>query len=218
MHLELFLLFARSSIAYLRRHKIQGLLMVMGITIGVAVVVTIDLANSSSARALELSTDAVAGKATRQIIAPPGGLDVEIYASIIKSGLPVNAAPIVSGIVTSEQLGGTPIQLIGIDPFVDYEFRDYSGCLNQYFDSGATQIFTTPGAVLISSQSAERNNLKAGDFIEIVYGGTRNDAYIAGIITSSDGYQKRTLEGLILSDISTAQEILAKVERSAEST
>ena len=53
--------------------------MVMGITIGVAVAVAIDLANASSAKALELSTQSLVGKATHQVFAPPAGLDEAVF-------------------------------------------------------------------------------------------------------------------------------------------
>ncbi len=52
---------------YLRFHRWQSLLMVLGIALGVAVVVSIDLANASAGRAFELSTETVAGKTTHQI-------------------------------------------------------------------------------------------------------------------------------------------------------
>lgn len=49
---------------YLALHRWQSLLMILGVAVGVAVMVSIDLANASAARAFELSTEAVTGKAT----------------------------------------------------------------------------------------------------------------------------------------------------------
>ena len=67
---------------YLLRHPWQSVLMIVGITLGVAVVVSIDLANASATRAFELSADAVAGRATHQITGGPQGLDEAIYAQL----------------------------------------------------------------------------------------------------------------------------------------
>ena len=97
--------------------------MVLGITIGVAVVVAIDLANASSSRAMELSTETLAGRATHQIVAPPEGLDENTYSKLAASGLPIKAAPVVTAIVTSPQLGSLPMQLMGIDPFSETAFQ-----------------------------------------------------------------------------------------------
>ena len=184
--------------------------MVMGITIGVAVAVAIDLANASSAKALELSTQSLVGNATHQVFAPPAGLAEAVFADIVKSGLPLKAAPIVSGIVTSSQMGNSPMQLMGIDPFYDYPFRSYLGQTNQFFDVNAFQLFTHPGAIIISRSIATQYHLKPGDTLSIDYGGETRKAYVAGVVTSNDSYQNRIFQGLIISDISTAQEILQK--------
>ena len=52
---------------YLLRHPWQTVLMIVGITLGVAVMVAIDLANSAASRAFDLSTETIAGRATHQI-------------------------------------------------------------------------------------------------------------------------------------------------------
>ncbi len=49
---------------FLLRRPWQTCLMILGIALGVAVVVSIDLANASAERAFDLSTQTVAGKAT----------------------------------------------------------------------------------------------------------------------------------------------------------
>ena len=110
---------------YLLRHPWQTVLMVLGITLGVAVVVAIDLANSSAGRAFDLTTESVAGRATHQVVGGPAGLDEAIYARLRVEGGVTLAAPIVSDYVTSPQLGDRPIQLLGVDPFAETPFRSY---------------------------------------------------------------------------------------------
>ena len=56
---------------YLTRHPWQSVLMIVGITLGVAVVVAVDLANASASRAFDLSTETVAGRATHEIVGGP---------------------------------------------------------------------------------------------------------------------------------------------------
>ena len=110
---------------YLLRHPWQTGLMILGIALGVSVMVAIDLANSAASRAFDLSTDAIAGRATHQIIGGPAGLDEAVYTRLRTDGVPVAAAPIVTDYVTSPQLGGRPIQLLGVDPFAEAPFRSY---------------------------------------------------------------------------------------------
>jgi putative ABC transport system permease protein len=85
----------------------------LGIALGVAVVVSIDLANVSAGRAFELSTETITGKATHQITGGPNGLDDRVYVELRRSGLVDAAAPVISATVTSQQLGGGVFQLLG---------------------------------------------------------------------------------------------------------
>ena len=71
---------------YLLRHPWQSALMVLGITLGVAVAVAVDLANASATRAFDYSTDSVAGRATHQIVAGPQGLDEALYVTLRREG------------------------------------------------------------------------------------------------------------------------------------
>ena len=69
---------------YLQRHPWQTVLMIIGIMLGVAVVVAIDLANASASRAFDLSTDMVVGRATHQIIGGPTGIEEKLYTDLNK--------------------------------------------------------------------------------------------------------------------------------------
>ena len=119
---------------YLVLHRWQSLLMILGVAVGVAVMVSIDLANASAGRAFELSMEAVTGKATHQIAAGSNGLDEEVYVQLMRSGKLVKAAPVVTAFISSPQLGGQAMQLLGIDPFVDAPFRDYLRNANTSLD------------------------------------------------------------------------------------
>jgi putative ABC transport system permease protein len=65
----------RASFAYLWRHPWQLVLALLGICIGVAVIVAVDLANDSSRKAFLLSMSTINGQATHQIVGGPAGLD-----------------------------------------------------------------------------------------------------------------------------------------------
>src|SRR5689334_24781708 len=65
----------RLAVRQLRTHPWQLMLAILGIALGVAVAVSIDLANGSALRAFGLATDAVGGRATHQILGGPSGLD-----------------------------------------------------------------------------------------------------------------------------------------------
>lgn len=208
---------------YLLRHPWQTGLMILGIALGVAVVIAVDLANASAMRAFNLSTEAVAGRATHQIIGGPSGLDEQIYLDLKKSGLVEAAAPVISEYVSSPELGGALVQLLGIDPFADYPFRDYLGSESeaQRLPSviNLIDLLTRPGALLVSADLASRNNLD--ECLEVVDGchinleilGEVQSAVIIGELQPDNEISRRALDHMIISDIATAQELSGKIGR-----
>jgi putative ABC transport system permease protein len=205
---------------YLAHHPWQSVLMVLGITLGVAVVVAIDLANASALRAFDLSTQAVAGRATHQITGGPLGLDEVLYARLRREGMVEAAAPVISAYVSSPQLDGSLMQLLGIDPFAEAPFRDYLGS-DGIGDSGTqvaegpsledlTRFLAQPGTVLISSAVADRASLEPGDTLSLDLGGKQTTVTIAGLLQPFDALSQRALDGLILADIATAQELTGR--------
>jgi putative ABC transport system permease protein len=195
------------------RHPLQSALMILGITLGVAVVVAIDLANASASRAFDLSIESVAGRATHQITGGPSGLDEQIYTDLRRAGVVNAAAPIVSEYVSSAQLGDQSINLLGIDPFAEAPFRSYLSGGNNVPIAQLTGFLTQPGAILISTDLAQAYGLQIGDAITLDIGGREKEAFIAGIIQPADDLTRRALQGLILADISTAQELTGRIGR-----
>lgn len=218
----------RTSLRYLIRRPWQSVLMIVGIMLGVAVVVAIDLANASASRAFDLSTDAVAGRATHQITAGSQGLDEALYVTLRRAGLDVPFAPVVTAYVTSPNLGNVPFQLLGVDPFAEGPFRSYlSGPVGGAPTDGLAAFFTQPGAVLLSVDVAERYGLQAcpsppnpslptGEGknkckLALQFSGYAQDAFVAGLLDPADGLSRRALNGIVLADISTGQELTGQL-------
>ncbi len=199
------------GLRYLLHRRWQSALMVLGIALGVAVMVAIDLANASAAQAFQLSTESVTGKATHQITGGPQGIDAGLYVDLVRQHLVDQAAPVISETVSSAQLGGLPLQLLGIDPFADAPFRNYLGTGQTPPLSDLTAFLTHPGAVLISRQLADRYNLSPGSSFSIDIGGRARPVFIAGLLDPADPLARRTLDGVVLADIATAQELTGRI-------
>ncbi len=227
---------------YLTHHPWQSILMVAGIALGVAVVVAINLANVSASRAFDISTESLTGRATHQIDGGPQGLDENIYTQLRRSGIPLLSAPVISDYVVSPQLGSQPLELLGVDPFAEAPFRAYLGSSDAVRGNGASPpqadpgsfsaFLTQPGAILLSQDLAGRYQLEPcpsgkvdaqspepGCRVEIESGGHPSLAFIAGLIQPGDTNTpegrllRRSLEGMVLADIATAQEITGKLGR-----
>ncbi|NBT31290.1 MAG: hypothetical protein EBT13_05140, partial [Rhodobacteraceae bacterium] len=72
-------LLQRSSRRYLGRHPLLMALSILGVALGVAVVVGIDLANTSARTAFTLSTETVAGRATHALEGSGGTMPDSVY-------------------------------------------------------------------------------------------------------------------------------------------
>jgi putative ABC transport system permease protein len=196
---------------YLTRHYWQSILMVIAITIGVAVMVGIDIANETARRGFDLSTEAITGKATHSITAGSQGVDEQLFFLLKRSGNNFPLAPIISDYTSSPQLGGELLQILGVDPFSEAPFRSYFGGQSELPLDDLTAFLTQPGGVLISQELAERYGLQPGDPFDLEYAGKVREAVVAGLVQPSDSLSRRALSNLLLMDISTAQEITGKV-------
>ncbi len=201
---------------YLLARRWQSFLMIVGIALGVAVVISIDLANASAARAFTLSTETVTGKTTHQIVGGPQGVPDSLYTELQRQGVIKLAAPVISEYVSAPGLGNRPMQLLGIDPFADAPFRSYLGGLQGVSTadlSTFTAFLTHPGAVLVSQPLAQRYGVRPGDSLTLVIGGYQRQAFVAGLLVPQDSLSQRTLDGLVLADIATAQELTGSLGR-----
>src|SRR5262245_34776632 len=112
-----------ASVRHLLRHPAQLGLALLGLALGVATIIAVDIATASSGRAFELSMEAVNGAATHEIHGGPGGIDEQLYVRLKTSGIEASLAPVVEGYV---DIGDETMQLIGIDPLVDASVRGES--------------------------------------------------------------------------------------------
>ena len=188
----------RASRGYLRRHPWQLALALVGICIGVAVMVAVDLANASAQRAFRLSVEAVNGRATHQLVGGPDGVDEELYRTLRVAAGVAGIAPVVSGSAALQQ---QTLTVLGVDPFAERDLRNYTAA------GGATptrSLLTTPGAVLLSAAQAAQCGIEQGDSFTLRINGVERTAVLAGTLDNGN----QALDQLLVTDIATAQEWL----------
>lgn len=205
-----FLLAVRHSL----KHPIQSLLLILGIALGVAMIVAIDLANSSASRAFALSTDSLVGKATHQIVAEPGNLPTSVYTQLRREVGLTDVAPTVTGLVLLQNADDLPLQLLGVDPFAEAPFRAYlgDGEGNLSFEA-LLSLLLEPNTVVVSQSLSDDYNLRIGDTLSLMTGGAVKTVELVGILQPTDETSRQAINGMLLADISTAQEVLDSVGR-----
>ncbi len=195
---------------YTSRRLLQSVLFVLGVALGVAVVIAIDLANGSAQRAFELSTESVQGRATHQIVGGGTGLPTDVYRDTrIELGI-TDSAPIVEGFANVEELGNQPVRVLGVDSFAEPPFRNYLTNTevigeNDNIFGALNAFFAEPNTVLISETLAERFNVAVGDELTLRPGAEPVPARVVGLLMPNDSVSAQALEDLLLMDIATAQ-------------
>jgi putative ABC transport system permease protein len=127
----------RASLRQMQRRPGQVVLAIVGVALGVAVVAAVDLASGSAGRAFELSTEAVTGRATHQVVGGPEGLPDSLFPRLVLEAGAV-AAPVVEDYVTLPERPARPaapgmpaapgrparlLHLLGVDPFSEGRLR-----------------------------------------------------------------------------------------------
>jgi len=192
---------ARASGRFLRRHPWQTILTLVGVMLGVAVVVAVDLANASAQRAFELSMQAVGGRASHQLSGGPRGLPDDLFARLrIELGIRP-ATPVIEGVA---RVDGETLRLIGIEPFTARAFHDGALALSNEL---GTSLLTDPVGVLLSADNARRLSLRPGDSFAAEITGRSRQLHLLALLQSD---QPAIREGLLIADIATAQELLGR--------
>jgi putative ABC transport system permease protein len=200
----------RASRRYLMRHPWQTGLSVLGVALGVAVVVSVDLANASARRAFHLSTEAVTGRTTHQIVGGPGGLDEDLYRRLVVEAGIHPAAPVIEGWVETLDPAGSSLSLrvLGVDPFSERPFRPYLRTIGRDRGIDVGAFLTRPGAAVLSHSTAARLGVGLGDTVPLADG---RRVSIVGWLEPGRDSAPEALDGLLVTDLSTAQELLGQL-------
>ncbi|HKL27561.1 MAG TPA: FtsX-like permease family protein, partial [Desulfuromonadales bacterium] len=201
----------RAGFRYLLRHPLQILFSLVGVALGVAVVTAIDLANSSADRAFRLSADALAGRATHQVVGGPNGLGEEFYAQIRRAGSWPQSAPVVEGYAAVPEQPGLTLRILGIDPFAEGPFRNYSPGIDGRTDVG--RLLTAADTILLNQATAARLGLRVGDSLSLEIAGESRTVSLLGLLQPDDRVAAQAMEDLAVLDIAAAQELLGKIGR-----
>ncbi|MGH8476224.1 MAG: FtsX-like permease family protein [Methylococcales bacterium] len=197
---------------YLLDYPGQLILSLSGIALGIAVVVSIDLAKQSALTAFVQATETISGKAAYRIVGNSGALDENLYPKLRLGNLPFDFFAKIEGYVKIDRRDGEKLRLLGVDPFAESGFGSIgslkSDSLSENDLRKMTRILTRPDYVLISRSTALRLNLEQSDSLPILSNGCKKRLDIAAMPEFSDPLRQQAMEDLILTDIASAQEIL----------
>jgi len=194
-------LLMRAGFRYQLRHRWQAVLALVGIAMGVAVVLAVDLASGAAKASFALSAEQLRGKATHRLVGADGQVAHEVYQSLATTPGHPPMAPVVSTRIRIAGRDG-PMQLIGVDLFAEAAFRTE---LRRAIE-GQTMLadwLARPDVIALSASAAEALAVGVGSRVTLGHAGVAHDLEVLAI-HPDDGIASRDI---VLTDIATAQVI-----------
>lgn len=195
----------RANRRHFLRHPLQLLLAVLGVALGVAMVVSIDLATASSHRAFALSMEALAGRYTHHLSGVSAPLPEALFTQLRVDEGGRESAPAVEGYARA---GGLTLRLVGFDPLAERNLRSRFVAAARAGD--AVRLMTEPGAAMLSQVTARKLGVRPGGALEVMVNGLPGKLNVVAY-AEGGGAPDPALEGVLLVDIATAQELLGRV-------
>jgi putative ABC transport system permease protein len=225
-------LFRQFILRPLLAEKVRTITTVLGVSLGIAVVIAIQLTNASSVRGFETALETVAGKTAVEVIGSGTGVDETLLPQIswlrefgIVSPVIEGMAALVAGDIKSlSRRRMEAVKVLGVDILRDQPFRDY-----QLLEVGASkdaplqelntqrflEILTSEQSVVITEKLATRRGFALGAPITLMIGDRVLPFVVRGILKNEG--PARVLDGnFMLMDIAAAQlafDRLGRVDR-----
>ena len=197
-------------LAWLReslRRPILLILSMLGVALGVATVVAIDIANESARRSFIAANEAVAGTATHRL---DGMISDDLYTRLrLEHGL--QATPVVEGSVRIRETG-EKATLYGIDLLAEQNFQS-NPIWNSLGMDVATELISRPFTIILSADTAAKLDLNAGEALIVSAPAGDVEMTVAGILFPANPLQAQSLRSVLITDIATAQDTLGMVGR-----
>ena len=204
-------LFRQFIVRALLRDRARTVVTLVGLTLGVAVVVAIRLANASSIRGFETALDVVAGKTSLEIVGAGVGVPETQLRDLGWLRDYGRVSPVIDRTARVRAPDGTeyPLRVLGVDVLRDRPFREYR--LLRFARDGRDPrpqellaLLLDPTSVVLTQRFAGRHAIELDTPVQLIIGDRVHDAVVRGLLL--DEGPARVVDGqLALMDIATAQ-------------
>ena len=236
-------LFRQFILRRMAQERARTVTTVVGIALGIAVVIAIQLTNGSSVRGFESALNTVAGRASLEILGT-SGVDENLLrdlgwlrefgaiSPVIEGEMAIAPAPGSTGVPARGQVPRRParrseaVKVLGVDILRDLTLRDYAVGERDTLRQNASptdamtsqqflELLTSPRSIVITEKMARRRGYALGGEIRLMAGDRVNTYVIRGLL--KDEGPARVMDGsFVLMDIAAAQlafDRLGRVDR-----
>ena len=211
--------------------KIRTITTVLGVSLGIAVVIAIQLTNESSVRGFETALETVAGKTAVEIVGSGTGVDESLLPElgwlreygILSPVIEGSAAIVVGDVKQLSRRQMEAVKVLGVDILRDMPFRDYQllelqprvdepqGSSHssppgpsEFNTQQFLEILTSAQTVIITEKLATRRNYVLGGELRLMIGDRVMPFVVRGIL-KNEGPAKVLDGNFLLMDIAAAQ-------------
>ncbi|HWT79193.1 MAG TPA: ABC transporter permease, partial [Candidatus Methylomirabilis sp.] len=193
-----------------RREGLRSLITILGVSLGVAVVLAIRLANDGVLDSFRSSLDHVAGRSRLQVTAGEMGFDETLFPIITGTTGVTRAVPVVQATTPVVGLPGEVLLVLGVDILSDAAVREYRGLTPGLVDP--LQLLTEPDGILLTERFAHAHGFSVRDTIRL-HTPTGSWAFVIRGLLADQG-AARSMDGqFAVLDISAAQLRFGKLGR-----
>ena len=185
------------------RQPTLTVLSIVGVALGVATVVAVDIANESAKSSFLTANEIISGTTTHRIT---GQITDDLYRQLkVDHGLSVT--PVVEGLIELRQSDSAQIRLYGVDLLAEID----DGSNTTWRDLGiqnAATLISNPFTVLSTKETADLLGWTVGEELQISSTHSDFGLTLIGLLEPSNPLQAQSLRFLLLTDIATAQSVL----------
>lgn len=201
--------------SYLNQERGRTALTVLGVALGVAVLVAIDLANESAVASFKNTLNDVAGRAVLTVRGNGQGLDGSMVRELREFEEISSISPLIQGNAIwrpADDRAPETLLLFGIDMLFSEErdevqVRDIRFRLEQ--DRDPTSFFSRSDALIFTERFLLKAGLELGDQVELEIGGITQTFTVGGVLDAGD--LTNTYDGnVLITDIGIADILLRR--------
>lgn len=185
---------------------------VIGVALGVAVVIAIQLANTSSVRGFATALDTMSGRTSVEVVGSGAGLDetqVPALGWLRDFG---TVSPVIEGTMAAVLPDGRTeaVRVLGVDILRDTSIRDYrvlsadTGGSDDVSVARFLQLLTSPRAVIVPEAFTRAHGIGRGDELRLM-SGDRIQSFVVEALLADEGPARVLGGNFVLMDIAAAQ-------------
>ncbi len=187
------------------RRPALTLLSIVGVALGVATVVAVDIANDSAKRSFLAANETISGSTTHRFT---GRITDELYRHL-RVDLGLDVTPVVEGLIESDRSDAKRLRLYGVDLLAEINVSSNYAWREVSIENAATML-SNPFTVLTTTETAESLHWSVGEEIPVSSADGDFGLTLVGLLEPANPLQAQSLRSLLLTDIATAQAVLGK--------